>query len=237
MGQERSYGGRDSMKIFTMTLTLGFLVSSLGFAERKSEGSRGGMRLKARSKSSESSSPSMSSEKHAKPAAYLNYLPFGTGQFVQDRTTSGTIFGISQGLFLGLAFNASQNISRANDDVNSVMKTTDPATAAKDPAALAYLNNNEKYVKENQANLKIFTGMFLLSYGIGVFDAVFDPFGSMSLSAKKKRVSEDEGKPSKRGGKKSISEEKTDETDSRVSFFYYQGEEKPGYGLNLKSEF
>jgi hypothetical protein len=232
------------MRYFTVNiLTIFFIISDLSLAASRTSGrsgdsGRSGMKLKARSKISSDGTSGVSSEKKVSKSAYMNYLPFGTGQFIQKKTVPGIAFGVSQGLFLGLALNSMQNITRANADVKSVMEPADKSIAARDPAANAYLDKNEKFVKENQANLKVFTGLFLLSYGSGVIDAVFDPFGSMALSAKKHRMSDSNEKANgKKGSRGAMSSESTATQDSRLSLFYYKGEEKPGYGVAMKTEF
>lgn len=228
---------------FTTGMVLGLVLSlsNLGYSQgsgsrKSSDSAKSGMRLKARAKPSETGSMAMKSTKASSKSEYTNYLPLGTGQFMQDRTVPGAVFALSQVTFLGLALSAMKNVSDANADVKSVMKDADQNVIANDPAALAYLNKNEKYVKENQANMKIFGGLALLSYGIGVVDALYNPFGSSySMAAKKKRVSV-EPKSSKRNAK-SLSSENEVVTGNRVSVFYFQGEEKPGYGLQMNSEF
>ncbi len=230
----------QNLKIVILALL--WSLSSLAHSEartssKNSDSPRSSMRMKARNKPSESTASSVSVEKRASKSDYLNYLPFGTGQFAQKKFVSGIVFGTTQALSLGGLYFASENVKKANADVDAVMGSTDKATAASDPAALAYLDKNEKYVKEYQTNMTIFTGIFLLSYGVSVIDAVFDPFGSFSLAAKKRRVSENEGSRKKSGHGSMTSENIEDVRDSRLSFFTYKGEEKPGYGLQLTSDF
>lgn len=180
-----------------------------------------------------------------KKKPYLNFLPFGGAHFLQGKNYMGTALAATQAGSLMLYFDRMQQVRTANDDVAAVMNN---GSTTIDAGTFQFLDQNEKYVLQSQKEAQLFLMSFIGLYTFGVVDAVFDPFASYSLSAKKKRKPLDFDRPSRRRDRDrdTDSDDFDDEPgftraepvegETRVSFLLLPGPKAPMYGLSIKAE-
>lgn len=178
-----------------------------------------------RSKSPGKNEPIMSEKKKTKRFAYSYLLPFGVGQFEQDKTVLGTVLATSQAGFLLMYFDRLNAVRSSNADAADVMGGADMSKAASDRATLNFLDQNEAFTlrAQQQANMAL-VGFFAL-YTLGVVDAVFDPLSRLNLGGlgfgKKKKVSKEREDPfAAEGSTRLVDDLKQEQTDTKVGVFY-----------------
>ncbi len=134
--------------------------------------------------------------KKGKNFSYSYLLPFGVGQFEQDKKILGTTLATAQAGFLLIYFDRLQQIQNANADSAAVMRDIDLAKARNDPSILSFLDNNEAFVLKSQQEAKFAMLGFFALYSAGVVEAIFDPLSSfkfMGPTQKKRRVATEAG--------------------------------------------
>jgi hypothetical protein len=137
-----------------------------------------------------------SERKKGKNFSYSYLLPFGVGQFEQDKKILGTTLATAQAGFLLIYFDRLQQIQNANADSVAVMRGVDLANARNDPTILSFLDNNEAFVLKSQKEAKFAMLGFFALYSAGVVEAIFDPFSSfefMGPTQKKRRAATEAG--------------------------------------------
>jgi|GEM_PF-4620096 len=149
-------------------------------------------------------------KKKGKNFSYSYLLPFGVGQFEQDKTILGTTLATAQAGFLLMYFDRLQQIQNANADSANVMRGIDLAKARNDPSILSFLDNNEGFVLKSQQEAKFAMLGFFALYSAGVVEAIFDPLSSfkfMGPTQKKRKVATEPGEPhSSIGGTRLVQE-------------------------------
>ncbi len=131
---------------------------------------------------SERSAP-RSLQKQARRDDYLNYLPFGTGQFDQGKTYLGIGLAAAEAGSLFMYFDRLQQIKAANADATAVYQSADPI---RDKGLYEFYSQNEAFVKDAQKQSQFALISFLGLYAVGVIDALFDPFHLLDKAPKKK---------------------------------------------------
>lgn len=163
----------------------------------------------------------MSEKKASKRFSYSYLLPFGVGQFEQNKTILGTTLATAQAGFLLLYFDRSNAVRASNSDAADVMRGVDPAAARNDAGLVSFLDQNEAFTKkaQQQANLALL-GFFTL-YTAGVVEAIFDPLarfnsGGGSGSRKKRNDRSDATTPAP---SRLVQELREEQTAAKVGVF------------------
>jgi len=108
---------------------------------------------------------------------WMNFLPFGAGQFLQERTEWGVTFAIAQGVFAVTSIVAYWAIEALKVDIVETLTDTLTPTGIFQrklrgiPPGSEQLRNNWRLVKWSTG------GAFFLSYAIGVVDAIIHHTG------------------------------------------------------------
>ncbi len=117
-------------------------------------------------------------------AEYMNYLPFGAGQFQQQKTWIGLGLAAGQAGSLLFYFDRLQQIKSANNDATAVFQSAD---LEKDSGLYEFFDSNEAFVKKTQQESQVALFSFFGLYALGVYDALYDPFQLKNKSKKKKK--------------------------------------------------
>jgi hypothetical protein len=179
------------------------------------------------------SSSGVQGERRAESLAYWNFLPFGAGQFMQNKKITGTVLAATQAGALMLYFDRLQQVRTANDDAAAVINGVDPAAA--DASVFEFLNNNEKFVRQAQRESQLFLFGFIGLYTLGVVDAVFDPLETLRFKPSQKK------NPSKKRSRNSHADDleltEASAPDQTVGFLVWPESKGTTYLLSLQSRF
>lgn len=170
---------------------------------------------------------------------YKNYLPFGYGQFKQDKTWLGAGLAASQASFLLLYYSRLSQVEEANADATSVMDATAPQSVVGNTTLLMYMDQNEKIAREARQDAQMYLFAFVGLYAFGVVDAIYDPFKTSSFSLRSRRSPSSEGRGRRSKHKDDFTREEEGERRRRkkVSFLVLPNDKKPAFGLSLSSDF
>lgn len=168
---------------------------------------------------------------------YKNYLPFGTGQFLQGKTWLGTGLAAAQSSFFLLYYSRLSQLKEANADATSVMDANGPQGISGNSTLLMYMDQNEKIAREARQDAQMYLVAFLGLYAFGVVDAIYDPFDTSSFSFGKRNATARENKRRRsRESKDGFTREEARRGRKQVSLMLTPGEKKPGYGLSLATD-
>lgn len=119
----------------------------------------------------------------------MNFLPFGVGHFVQGRPLMGAVLGGGQAAMLFLYMERKSQIAASNKDADTTIQELEGA--APDDETADYLKRNSDYVTKTNTEATLCMLGFVGLWGVGVVDAVWDPFGSRKAISKKSAEVED----------------------------------------------
>lgn len=218
-------------------------LASQGLAKASESKSRGeGRAGKAKLVKVSSSKQAGFELQSEKTKDYFNYLPFGTGQFRQDKTVLGMGLAAAQAGSLMLYFNNTSKLESSQADTHDVMKQAE-ATKTYDPGLISYLNQSEKFEKKAQMQAEIALLSFVGFYALGVVDAVFDPLNSRAWFTKGTLSHEKDQKSGVKVVAKDKSRDDLARTHSkpksrnRVAPVVAPQEGKPAYGVAFARDF
>ncbi|MDQ3235191.1 MAG: hypothetical protein M3Q07_25565 [Pseudobdellovibrionaceae bacterium] len=120
--------------------------------------------------------------------SYKGFIPLGLGFLFNGEVSKGLIYGGAQaaGLVGFIYYNG--EISKANADADAIGQDAlarQQANQALDEETLAFLDQNEAFVKEAQNNQKLMVAILGAGYGLSVLDGLF--FGGSSKKARSKK--------------------------------------------------
>lgn len=203
------------------------LISSRGWAKEADAGKASVVRTGTSAKL----------EKRAEPGVkdYTNYLPFGAGQFHQNKNWLGFGLAAAQAGSMMFYFSTLSKLDSQRNDVHMVMRDS----KSNDPSLVDYLNQSEAFEKQTQKQAQMALLGFFGLYAFGVIDAIYDPLNtsSMNVTLGRSVASQAKDKPSAQKAKELAKRETKVKSKSKVAPVVAPQQGKPIFGFSVARDF